>query len=174
MRGEISIGFLPFNQGACQKGVFPISDSDGGGGVEDIHIILVARVSITHPNIVGVLPLQPRPTKPKFHSKFFGAKDSKTTKLLRLAHRVPIDLTLGTDSSVFGGSKEGSLDLIDVFDSFRGDVKRSEMVNGLRCVDGFNQSDAAGYGNKFAIPSWKLPNTFILKVLKVQPTQAMN
>jgi hypothetical protein len=62
------------------KGRFlPISNSDRSGGIEDIHILLVARVTVFDPNLVGVFPLKPWPTKAESRSKFVRMKDSKPT-----------------------------------------------------------------------------------------------
>jgi hypothetical protein len=62
------------------KGRFlPIPNSDQSGGIEDIHIIFVARVTVFDPNLVGVFPLKPRPSKAEFRSEFVRMKDSKPT-----------------------------------------------------------------------------------------------
>jgi hypothetical protein len=151
-----------------------ISKSDGSGGVEDIHIIFVARVTVANPNLVGVFPLEPRPPKAESHSKFTRMKDAKATLLLGAAHQVPINLTLGTGSSAFGGPMESSLGLVDEFDSLRWDHKWGEMVDGLGGDDGFDQGDAAGRGNKFAIPRRKLAGALILKKLEIHPPQGTN
>jgi hypothetical protein len=151
-----------------------IPKSDGSGGIEDVHIFVVARVTVANPNLVGVFPLEPRPPETESRSKLGGMKDAKTTQLLGVTHQIPIDLALGTGSSVFGGPKESSLDLVDEFDSLRRHQERGEMVDGLGGDEGFDQGGAAGRGNKFAISRRELANALILKKLKVHPPQGMN
>jgi hypothetical protein len=59
---------------------FAIPKSDGSGGVEDVHVVVGARVTGAHPTLVGVSPFKPRPTEPKGRSVFSQVKNSKPSK----------------------------------------------------------------------------------------------
>jgi hypothetical protein len=53
------------------KGVLTaIANCDGGGGIEDLHVIFIARVAGARPYFSVVLPLKPRPAETKSHCKF--------------------------------------------------------------------------------------------------------
>jgi hypothetical protein len=66
---------------------FPyVAKSNDGGGIEDFHILLVAWAPILDPNLVGILPLQPSPTKSKCRGKFSHVRNSKASKLLRTVY----------------------------------------------------------------------------------------
>jgi hypothetical protein len=53
------------------KGGFStITESDFGGGVEEFHVIVIARVAGSRPNFVLVFPFKPRPTQTERHGKF--------------------------------------------------------------------------------------------------------
>jgi hypothetical protein len=44
-----------------KRGLSPVAHRDGGSRVENSHIRLATRVPRSDPNLIGVLPLKPRP-----------------------------------------------------------------------------------------------------------------
>jgi hypothetical protein len=97
------------------KGCFLlIPKSDGG-----------AQVTGADPNLVGVLPLEPRPTKPECRRKFVQVKHPKAAEFLCPANHFPVDLALSPGGDILGGPKESSLDLVYELEGARGYGKRS-------------------------------------------------
>jgi hypothetical protein len=51
---------------------------DDGGGIEDLHILVGARVSGSRPNVIVVFSLKPRPKKTKNRGKLVEVKHPET------------------------------------------------------------------------------------------------
>ena len=49
---------------------FPIASCDGGESIKKFHVLFVAWVSPTNPNLRWVMPLIPWPTQPESSGKF--------------------------------------------------------------------------------------------------------
>jgi hypothetical protein len=81
------------------------------------------------PNFIVVFPLKPRPTKAKGRGKLAQVKNSKPAQLLRAAYSVPINFALGAGCGIFGGPKEGPLNLVDELYGAQRDIKCSEVVD---------------------------------------------
>jgi hypothetical protein len=53
------LGLSQFSHCESQKStIFPFSNSDSGGGIEEVHIHLISRVSHTYPKLAWVTPFQ--------------------------------------------------------------------------------------------------------------------
>jgi hypothetical protein len=64
------------NPWSMPKGrIFPISQSDSGGGVEKVHVFLGARIAKTHPNFIFILPFKSWLTQEEGRGKLIHMED---------------------------------------------------------------------------------------------------
>jgi hypothetical protein len=64
-------------------------------GIKNVHVLLGARISRPHPNLIGVLP-KPWPTKAKRCGFFSKIKDPETSKIFWLSNHFPTYFTFDT------------------------------------------------------------------------------
>jgi hypothetical protein len=78
-----------------------------------------------------------------------------------------INLAFCSGSGFLGPPNESSFDLVDEFDGFGRDYKRSEVLCGLRCNYRSNKRRTAERGDEVPFPRRKLPRTLIFKMLEI-------
>jgi hypothetical protein len=81
-------------------GLLPISQGNSRGGIEEIHIRVIARVAKAHPNLRQLFPFLPRPSQPKCSSEVPAIKDTKASKVFRSTNNFPINLALAAGNIV--------------------------------------------------------------------------
>jgi hypothetical protein len=81
-------------------------------------------------------------------------KNSESTQLLGAANGIPIYFALSVGGGVFGGPKEGPLNLVDELYGAKRDVEGSEVVDCLGGNDRLDLGGPTGRGNELSIPSW--------------------
>jgi hypothetical protein len=118
---NVDMSLPPKPRGMPKRGFSPVSYRDDSGGVENLHVMLRARVPGSRPNLRRILPLQPRPTEAKGRRKFIHVQDAKAPKFLWPTNRFPINFTFCSRSVVLCGPKESAFDLVDEGNCARGD-----------------------------------------------------
>jgi hypothetical protein len=106
---EGDINRLPTSKprGSPKGGLPPVAKGDGGGGIEDVHVVFGTRVCGAPPNLGVVGPLKPRPTQPEGRGKLIQANDSKAPKFFWATNRFSINFAFSTGSGGRGRPKEG-------------------------------------------------------------------
>ena len=94
--------------------------------------------------------------------------------LLRLANKVPIDFAFPTRNLVGARPKIGATDRINLSKDLSWDVERREVVNGNGSENSFDKDGPTGGSNMSSLSRREFASHLILKVLKVDPLEALD